>query len=93
MHWKWQYSTVSSMYKCIINDKMAREKTNTQNDTKTRTTTYHNRHLEKLYFCDFRIFIFFIFFFIYNFLNEFSKKYWVTALVRLMTFVGILNQF
>jgi len=36
---------------------------------------------------------FFIFFFIYNFLNEFSKKYWVTALVRSMTFIESLNQF
>ena len=26
---------------------MARSKTNTQNDTKTRTTPWHNRHLEK----------------------------------------------
>jgi len=29
---------------------MARTKTNTQNDTKTRTTSWPNRHLEKLYF-------------------------------------------
>jgi len=27
---------------------MARTKTNTQNDTKTRTTSWRNRHLEKL---------------------------------------------
>jgi len=30
---------------------MARTKTNTQNDTKTRTTSWRNSHLEKLYFC------------------------------------------
>jgi len=29
---------------------MARTKTNTQIDTKTRTTSWRNRHLEKLYF-------------------------------------------
>jgi len=57
---------------------MARTKTNTQNDTKTRTTSWRNKHLEKLYFCVFRIFIFY-FLFIYNFLNEFSKKCWITA--------------
>jgi len=31
--------------------------------------------------------------FIYNFLNDFSKKCWVTALVLSMTFIGGLNQF
>ena len=37
-------------------DKMARTKTNTQNDTKARTTSWRIRHLEKkLYFCVFRI--------------------------------------
>ena len=66
-------------------DKMARTKSNTQNDTKTRTTSWRNRRLEKPYFCVFRIFIFL--FFIYNFLNEFSKKCCVTALVRSMTFI------
>ena len=37
---------------------MARTKTNTQNDTKTRTTPWRNTHLEKNYIfkdrCDFR---------------------------------------
>ena len=33
---------------------MACTKTNTQNDTKTLTTLWRNRHLEKLYFCVFR---------------------------------------
>jgi len=33
---------------------MARTKTNTRNDTKTLTTSWRNRHLEKLYFCVFR---------------------------------------
>ena len=37
---------------------MARTKSNTQNDTKTRTTSWRNIHLEKLYFCVFRIFLF-----------------------------------
>jgi len=71
---------------------MAGTKTNTQNDTKTRTTSWRNRHLEKLYVVFFGFFIF-LFFFIYNLLNEFSKKCWVTALVRSITFIGILNQF
>jgi len=35
----------------------------------------------------------FCFLFIDNFLKEFSKKCWVTALVRSMTFIGGLNQF
>ena len=41
------------------------------------------------------IFVFsdFYFLFIDNFLNEFSKKCWVTALVRSMTFIGSLNHF
>jgi len=70
-------------------DIIARAKTNTQNDTKTRTTSRRNRHLEKKHtiFCVFRVFSFFLFFFIHNFLNEFSKKCWVTALVRSMTFI------
>ena len=33
---------------------MARTKTNTQNDTKTITTSWRNIHLEKLYCCVFR---------------------------------------
>jgi len=36
---------------------------------------------------------FFFSFFIDNFLNEFSKKCWVTTLVRSMTFIGSLNRF
>ena len=71
---------------------MARTQTNTQHDTKTLTTSWRNRRLEKLYFGVFRNF-FYIFFFIDNFLNEFSKKCWVTALERSMTFIGSLNQF
>jgi len=68
-------------------------KTDTRDDTKTLTTSWCNRHLENIYFCVFRIFIFFIFFFIDYFLKEFSKKCWVTALVRSMIFIGGLNQF
>jgi len=49
----------------------------------------------------FRKHIFFVFFgffcfyflFIDNFLKEFSKKCWVTALVRSMTFIGSINYF
>jgi len=43
-------------------DKMARKKTNTENDTQTRTTSWRNRHVEKLYLCVFRIFLFFLFY-------------------------------
>ena len=60
---------------------MARTKTNTRNDTKTLTTSWRNRHWDKLYVCVFFGFLFFYFLFIDNFLNEFSKKCWVTALV------------
>jgi len=60
---------------------MAGTKTNTQNDTKTCTTSWRNRYLEKTIFLCVSDFSSFIFFFIYNFLNEFSKKCWVTALV------------
>jgi len=69
-------------------------KTYTQNDTKTRTTSWRNRHLEKktTYFVFFGFF-FFIFFFIQNFLNEFSKTCWVTALVRSMTYVFTKKNF
>ena len=52
---------------------MARTKTNTRNDTKTLTTSWRNRHLDKLYFCVFRIFLF-SFLFIDNFLNENNKS-------------------
>ena len=54
-------------------------KNNTQNDTKTRTTPCSNRHLDKtIVLCLSDVFPF-----IYNFLNKFSKKCWVTVLVRL----------
>jgi len=72
---------------------MARTKTNTRDDTKTLTTSWRNRHLENIYFLYFSDFYIFIFFFIDNFLKEFSKKCWVTALVRSMTFTGGFNQF
>jgi len=73
-------------------DKKARTNTNTQNTTKTRSTPRRNRHLEKNYFCVFG-FSFYIFFFIYNCLNDFSQICWVTALVRWMNSTGGLNQF
>jgi len=37
---------------------MARTKTSTRDDTKTSTTSWRNRHLENIYFCVFRIFLF-----------------------------------
>jgi len=43
----------------------------------------------KLFFSDFIIFVYFI----YDFLNDISKKCRITALVRSMTFIGGLNQF
>ena len=55
---------------------------NRQN-TKTQQT-FRKKHN----FCVFRFFIF-----IYNFLNDFCKKSWVTALVRPVTFIGSWNQF
>ena len=57
---------------------------------KTRRTPKRNRHLEKkTIFC----FSDFFYLFFYHFLNYFSTKCWVTALVRSMTFIGRLNQF
>ena len=38
------------------------KQTDTQNSTKTRRT--RNRHTEKYYFCDFRIFIFYLYIFL-----------------------------
>ena len=65
---------------------MACAQTNTQNNTNIRRTPKRNRRPEKK-----TIFVFFVFsfsfLFIYNFLNYFSKKCWVTALVRSMTFI------
>jgi len=46
--------------------------------------------IQKKYFLCFSDFYFS---FIYEFLNNFSKKCWVTALVQSMTFIGCLNQF
>jgi len=71
---------------------MVRTKTNTRNGTKSLTTSWRNWHLDNYIFVFFGFF-FFSFLFIDNFLNEFSKKCWVTALVRSMTFIGSLNQF
>ena len=58
----------------------------------TRWTT-QKQTLRKNYFCVFQTSIFFIFFFIYNFYNDYSKKCWVTALVWSMIFIVGLNQF
>jgi len=72
---------------------MACTKTNTQDDTKSLTTPWRNIHLDKNYiFVCFGFFIF-LFFLIYNFLYELSKKCWATALVRSMIFIGSLHQF
>jgi len=64
----------------------------TQGTTQKLLQDHDATDIQKTIFCVFRIF-FFLFFFIDNFLNEFSKKCWVTALVRSMTFIGGLNQF
>jgi len=62
---------------------MARTKTNTENSTKTPRTQRRNSHY----------FWIFLKTNIDDFLNDFSKKCWVTALVRSMTFIGGSNQF
>jgi len=48
---------------------------------KTRKTPRHNRHLEDFFF------LYFVF--ICSFLNDFSMKFWVTAMVRSVTFIGV----
>jgi len=72
-------------------DKMVRTKTHRtkQNTdyTKTQQTLRNN------YFCVFRIFLLFFLFSIFNYLKDFSKKCWITALVRSMKNIGGLNQF
>jgi len=67
---------------------MPRIKINTQNDTKTRRTPHDTTDIKKTIFGV--VFFIFLFYFIYihNFLNEFFKKCWITALVRSMTFIG-----
>jgi len=55
----------------------------------THRTPKPNRHSEKAFFFGF---LFFILFFNYNFVNDFSKKCLVT-LVRSMNFIEGLNQF
>jgi len=62
---------------------MARTETNTEISTKTPRTPRRNSH----YFWNFLKTN------IDDFLNDFSTKCWVTALVRSMTFIGGLNQF
>ena len=57
-----------------------------------KTTQKHVHHhdaidIKKNFIFVFFGFLCFIFFFIDNFLNEFSNKCWVTALVRSMTFI------
>ena len=61
-----------------------------------RTAHKHAEHqdvtdIQKTNVFVFRIVLFL--FIIYDFINDFSKKRWVTALVRSMTFIGGLNQF
>jgi len=54
---------------------MARTKTNTRKDTKTLTTSWRNRHLDKLYFCVFRIFIFYFLFIEFLFIIQEMLSY------------------
>jgi len=70
-------------------DKMARTKTHrtSQNTVKQG----RNRHKEITIFCVFRFFCFL--FSIFNYLKDFSRKCWITALVRSMKIIGGLNQF
>jgi len=49
---------LETMYICEVyghHDKMARTKTNTQNNTKTGKTLRRNRHLEKTKLCKFGV--------------------------------------
>jgi len=58
---------------------------------KTRSKQGRNRHKEKTIICVFRFFCFL--FSIFNYLKDFSRKCWITALVRSMKIIGGLNQF
>jgi len=58
---------------------------------KTRSKQGRNRHKEITIFCVFRFFCFL--FSIFNYLKDFSRKCWITALVRSMKIIGGLNQF
>ena len=71
-------------YNGVYKNKHTEQHKNTKN-TKTQQT-----FRKKLCFV---FFGFSTFFFIDNFLNELSKKCWVTALVWSMTFIVDLNQF
>jgi len=62
-----------------------------KNITTTRRTPRRNRHSEKTTFCVFRNILFLLNTCFHTFLNCFSKKCWVTALVRSMTFIWGLN--
>jgi len=70
-------------------DKMARTK-HTEHH-KTRSKQRRNRHREITIFCVFRFFWFLLS--IFNYLKDFSRKCWITALVRSMKNIGGLNQF
>ena len=70
-------------------DKMARTKTH--RTSQTRSKQGRNRHKEITIFCVFRFFCFL--FSIFNYWKDFSRKCWITALVRSMKIVGRLNQF
>jgi len=72
-------------------DKMARTKT--YGTSQTRSIQRRNIHKEittYLCFSDFSVFFLFL---IFNYLKDFSKKCWITALVRSMKNIGGLNQF
>ena len=58
---------------------------------KTRSKQGRNRQKEITIFCVFRFFCFL--FSIFNYFKDFSRKCWITALVRSMKIIGGLNQF
>ena len=58
---------------------------------KTRSKQGRNRHKEITIFCVFRFFCFL--FSIFNYLKDFSRKCWITAIIRSMKIIGGLNQF
>jgi len=71
-------------------DKMARTKTHrTSQKTEYTKTQQTLRNTYFLCFSDFSVLLFSIF----NYLKDFSKKCWITALVRSMKNIGGLNQF
>ena len=65
---------------------------NTQNITKKRSIQKRNRHKEITIFLCFSVFLL-LFFSMFNYLKDFSRTRWITALVRSMKNIAGLNQF